>query len=126
MFQPRSIQSSMTFRDKIMSMDYILLSSILLLGTISMFAMYSTDGGQFNYHTKSHILRFGIFFLMFLRFRIRFDSCEGFLVFLIIFLLIVFFHLFLLLLLLNFSFSSFSSALSWSSFLLLLFRFAFF
>mgnify|MGYP001394604540 FL=1 len=44
MFQPRSIQSSMTFKDKIMSMDYILLSSILLLGIISMFAMYYTDG----------------------------------------------------------------------------------
>ena len=44
MFQPRSIQSSMTLRDKIMSMDYVLLLSILLLGIISMFAMYSTDG----------------------------------------------------------------------------------
>ena len=65
MFQPRSIQSSMTFRDKIMSMDYVLVLSILLLGIISMFAMYSTDGGKFDYHTKSHILRFGVFFLMF-------------------------------------------------------------
>ena len=75
MFQPRSIQSSMTFRDKIMSMDFILLSSVLLLGIISMFAMYSTDGGKFSYHTKSHILRFGIFFIMFLTislFQIRF------------------------------------------------------
>ena len=62
MFQPRSIQSSMTLRDKIMSMDYVLLLSILLLGIISMFAMYSTDGGKFDYHTKSHIIRFGIFF----------------------------------------------------------------
>ena len=75
MFQPRSIQSSMTFRDKIMSMDYILVLSILILGIISMFAMYSTDGGKFDYHTKSHILRFGIFFIMFLIisfFQIRF------------------------------------------------------
>ena len=75
MFQPRSIQSSMTLRDKIMSMDYVLLLSILLLGIISMFAMYSTDGGKFEYHTKSHILRFGIFFIMFLiisLFQIRF------------------------------------------------------
>ena len=65
MFQPRSIQSSMTLRDKIMSMDYVLLLSILLLGIISMFAMYSTDGGKFDYHTKSHILRFSVFFLLF-------------------------------------------------------------
>ena len=58
-----------------MMMDYVLVLSILLLGIVSMFAMYSTDGGQFNYHTKSHILRFGIFFLMFLTisfFQIRF------------------------------------------------------
>ena len=66
MFQPRSIQSSLTFKDKIMMMDYVLVLCILLLGIVSMFAMYSTDGGQFNYHTKSHILRFGIFFLMFI------------------------------------------------------------
>ena len=52
-----------------------LIFSILLLGIISMFAMYSTDGGKFDYHTKSHILRFGIFFIMFLIisfFQIRF------------------------------------------------------
>ena len=57
MLQPRSIQSSMTLRDKIMSMDYVLVISILLLGVVSMFAMFSTDGGKFDYHTKSHILR---------------------------------------------------------------------
>ena len=65
MFQPRSIQSSMSFREKVYSLDYILVFSILILGLISMFAMYSTDGGEFEYHTKSHILRFGVFFTMF-------------------------------------------------------------
>ena len=30
-----------------------------------MFAMYSTDGGEFKYHTNSHILRFFVFFGMF-------------------------------------------------------------
>ena len=58
MLQQRSIQSSQSFRDKILSFDYILVLSILVLGIISMFAMYSTDGGEFKYHTKSHILRF--------------------------------------------------------------------
>ena len=75
MLQPRSIQSSLGLRDKILSLDYVLVFSILLLGIISMFAMYSTDGGKFDYHTKSHILRFGVFFLMFLvisLFQIRF------------------------------------------------------
>ena len=60
MFQPRSIQSSLSFRDKILSIDYVLVISILILGIVSMFAMYSTDGGEFKYHTKSHIIRFSI------------------------------------------------------------------
>ena len=62
MLQPRSIQSSLSIRDKILSLDYILVFSILILGIISMFAMYSTDGGEFKYHTNSHILRFFVFF----------------------------------------------------------------
>jgi len=65
MFQPRSIQSSLSFRDKLFSIDYVLVFSILILGIVSMFAMYSTDGGEFKYHTESHILRFVVFFLMF-------------------------------------------------------------
>ena len=66
MFTSRSIQSTLTFRDKIFSIDYILVFSILTLGVISMFAMYSTDGGSFAYHTRSHILRFFVFFSLFI------------------------------------------------------------
>ena len=55
MLQPRSIQSSLGLRDKIFSIDYILVISILILGIISMFAMYSTDGGEFKYHTNSPV-----------------------------------------------------------------------
>ena len=65
MFQPRSIQSNLSFKDKIVSMDFILILSILAIGIISMFAMYSTDGGEFKYHTRSHIIRFIIFFILF-------------------------------------------------------------
>ena len=66
MLQPRSIQSSLGIRDKILSFDFILIFAILVLGVTSMFAMYSTDGGEFKYHTNSHILRFFVFFVMFL------------------------------------------------------------
>ena len=55
-----------SFFEKIRSIDYLLIIIILILGIISSFAMYSTDGGEFLYHTKSHILRFGIFFVLFL------------------------------------------------------------
>ena len=66
MFRARSIQSSLSIKDKILSLDYILIFSIFLLGLISILAMYSTDGGEFKYHTNSHILRFFVFFGMFL------------------------------------------------------------
>ena len=65
MFRSGSIQSHLTLRDKIFSLDPVLVTSIFLIGLISFFAMYSTDGGQFAYHTKSHILRFFIFFFLF-------------------------------------------------------------
>tara|TARA_Y100001970_G_C14245813_1_gene868125 strand:+ start:2530 stop:3654 length:1125 start_codon:yes stop_codon:yes gene_type:complete len=65
MFKSGSIQSHLSLRDKIFFLDPILVSSIFLIGVISFFAMYSTDGGQFAYHTKSHIVRFFIFFFLF-------------------------------------------------------------
>ena len=68
MLQPRSIHSSIGIRDKFLSIDYVLVFSILILGIISMFAMYSTDGGEFKYHTNSHILRFFVFFGLFFLF----------------------------------------------------------
>ena len=62
MFKPRSIQSSLSIKEKIISIDYILVIAIFILGLISILAMFSTDGGEFKYHTNSHILRFFIFF----------------------------------------------------------------
>ena len=53
-----------TFFQKIRSIDYTMLLVILIIGIIGCFAMYSTDGGQILYHTKNHILRFSVFFLM--------------------------------------------------------------
>ena len=92
MFQPRSIQSSLSFRDKLISIDYILVISILILGIVSMFAMYSTDGGEFKYHTKSHILRFSVFFVMFLVLsfiQIRFWHSSSYLMYFIFFMLLL-------------------------------------
>ena len=54
----------LSFFQKIRNFDYILLSCILLLGIISSLSMYSNDGGEFLFHTKSHITKFLIFFPM--------------------------------------------------------------
>ena len=52
-----------SFFQKIKSMDFYLLFSIILLGAISILAMYSTDMSDGNfYHSFNHELRFGIFF----------------------------------------------------------------
>ena len=92
MLQPRAIHSSLGLRDKIMSFDYILVISILVLGIISMFAMYSTDGGEFKYHTNSHILRFFVFFGLFFLIsliQIRFWHNQSYLIYILFFLLLV-------------------------------------
>ena len=92
MFKPRSIQSSLSFKDKFFSLDYVLVTSIFVLGVISIFAMYSTDGGEFKYHTKSHILRFFIFFGMFLvisLIQIRFWHSQSYLIYILFFILLL-------------------------------------
>ena len=66
MFRETALSGQTTFFQKVRSLDYILLICILLLGIISALSMYSTDGGEILYHTKSHLLRFVIFFSMML------------------------------------------------------------
>ena len=92
MLQSRSIQSSLSLREKVFSLDYILIFSILILGILSMFAMYSTGGGTFDYHTKNHIIRFTIFFLFFIIisfFDTRFWFKTSTLIYLIFFILLL-------------------------------------
>jgi|TARA_B100000700_G_scaffold331274_1_gene462790 rod shape determining protein RodA len=64
MYFQTSFSNQSTFFQKVKSFDYILFFSILIVGTISIFAMYSSDGGDFSSHATSHLLRFAIFFLM--------------------------------------------------------------
>ncbi len=64
MYIQYSFSNQSTFFQKLRSFDYILFFLILIVGTISVFAMYSSDGGTFSYHTKNHLVRFFIFFLM--------------------------------------------------------------
>ena len=54
----------LTFFQKLRSFDHILLMCIFILGFISNLSMYSTDGGEFLYHSKSHFIRFVVFFTM--------------------------------------------------------------
>jgi len=59
-----SFNTQLSFFQKVMGFDYTLLFCILLLGIISSFSMYSTDGGEILFHSKSHIYKFLVFFPM--------------------------------------------------------------
>ncbi len=66
MYKRISYTGETTFFQKVRSFDYILIFCILLLGLISTLSMYSSEGGQILYYTKSHFLRFSVFFLLML------------------------------------------------------------
>ena len=51
MFQHDRLNNEITFFQKIKNLDYILLISVILLSVISVFVMYSTDGGDILFHT---------------------------------------------------------------------------
>ena len=54
------------FFQKFRNFDYILLFCIIILGFISLVTMYSTDGGQVLFHTKSHFTKLIVFTIMML------------------------------------------------------------
>ncbi len=80
------------FFQKIKDLDFILLTSILSLGFISLATMYSTDGGQILFHTKSHFSKFIIFtILMFVIsfLNIRFWFSLSYVAYLIVILMLI-------------------------------------
>ena len=93
MFQQPIYSDQLTFFQKVRSFDIWLILSVLALGIIGTIAMYSSDGGQFSYHTKSHIIRFVIFFsLMFILsfVRIKFWHDLGYFFYFIVVLLLIY------------------------------------
>ena len=92
MYHYKRLNSDQSFFQKIKNLDYILLTCILILSILSIFIMYSTDGGEFLYHTKSHLTKLVVFFVLMLTisfFNIKFwHFCSYFLYGAIILLLI--------------------------------------
>jgi rod shape determining protein RodA len=66
LYSRTSIYTPSTIKDRIFSLDYTLVLSVLVLGVISIFAQYSSSGGNFDYFAKSHTIRFGLFFIFFI------------------------------------------------------------
>ena len=91
MIRPNIDKSNLRLKDKIFSLDFSLIFMILLLGVISIFAMYSSEQGKFGYYTQSHLYRFSIFFavfVMFSFFRIQFWFKSAYLFYFVILILL--------------------------------------
>ena len=66
MFHYDKLNSELTFIQKVKKLDFVLLFSIIILSIISLVVMYSTDGGEILYHTKSHFIKLVTFFSLML------------------------------------------------------------
>ena len=64
MFQHDRLNNEITFFQKVKELDYFLIFCVLILSVVSLFVMYSTDGGEILFHTKSHFIKFIVFFSM--------------------------------------------------------------
>ena len=87
MFEQSSYSEQISFLKKLRSFDYILLICIISIGIISIFSMYSTDGGELLHHSKSHIIRFVVFFSMMIGLsflNIKFWHSTGYLFYIIV------------------------------------------
>ena len=93
MFQHDRLNNEITFFQKIKNLDYILLISVILLSVLSVFVMYSTDGGEILFHTKNHFVKLAVFFplMIFVAFfNIKFWHNFSYLIYFIVILLLIY------------------------------------
>ncbi len=93
MFQHDRLSNEITLYQKIKNLDYILLTSVVLLSVLSVFVMYSTDGGEILFHTKNHFVKLIVFFplMIFVAFfNIKFWHNFSYIIYFIVILLLVY------------------------------------
>ena len=92
MYQRNRLNTELSFFQKIKEIDFVLVICIILLSTISLLVMYSTDGGEILYHTKSHFSKLAVFFplmILIAFFNIKYWHTFAYLFYFIIILLLV-------------------------------------
>ena len=92
MFQQNRLNNELTFFQKVKNLDFILLFCLILLSIVSVLVMYSTDGGQVLYHTKSHFIKLLTFFSLMIVisfFNIRLWHITSYFIYFIIILLLI-------------------------------------
>ena len=65
LYSRNSLHTPFAVREKFYNLDFTLFFSILLLGVISIFAQYSSSGGEWSSPSINHAIRFLVFFLFF-------------------------------------------------------------
>ncbi len=93
MFQHDRLSNEITLFQKIKNLDYILLISVILLSVLSVFVMYSTDGGEILFHTKNHFVKLAVFFplMIFVAFfNIKFWHNFSYIIYLIVIFLLIY------------------------------------
>jgi rod shape determining protein RodA len=92
MYLHNRIKNNNGFFQKLKNIDFTLLFCVFLLGFISLATMYSTDGGEVLFHTKSHFFKLIIFmFLMLLvsLLNIKFWFSIGYLTYVLIVVMLI-------------------------------------
>ena len=92
MFQHHRLNNEITFFQKIKNLDYVLLISIILLSMMSVFVMYSTDGGEILFHTKNHFVKLVVFFplmILLALFNIKYWHNLSYLIYFVVILLLI-------------------------------------
>ena len=92
MFQYNKLNSELSFFQKVKKLDFILIFCIILLSAISLLVMYSTDGGEILYHTKSHFIKLITFFSLMMVisfFNIKLWHVTSYFIYFIIILLLI-------------------------------------
>jgi len=92
MFQHDRLNNEITFFQKVKELDYFLIFCVLILSVVSLFVMYSTDGGEILFHTKNHFLKLAAFFpvmIVLAFFNLRFWHNFSYIIYLSVILLLI-------------------------------------
>ncbi len=92
MYQKDRLNNELTIFQKVKNLDYTLIVSVILLSILSLFVMYSTDGGEILFHTKNHFIKLAVFFPLMIIvafFNIKFWHNFSYIIYFIIILLLI-------------------------------------
>ena len=92
MFQRDRLNNEITFFQKVKELDYLLIVCVIILSIVSLFVMYSTDGGEILFHTRNHFYKLVTFFplmIILAFFSLRFWHNLAYIIYLSVILLLI-------------------------------------